>query len=293
MYLKKFPKESIETESTNKSIETLTQHFNSVVTFYDDAFEYIKSLPSFHIGYSFATERLIDLALRHTAFNKKSILEVGCGLGATMKYLIRKYELIYTGIDINEKQVNFLRNEIMSHYCHKRIVVHALSALQITKNIGNFDIVMSEDSFSHIPDRFKLLKNIHEVLNVNGVLVFSDLVKNKEISEKELSQQQKAWCLWNLESKESYLNLIKESGFEVLECKSNLGNNLLIEHIRKDFETGDIDYKSYLNFLSNEREQLIREWGLFNYSRRIERLKTYEFIEDGKLDYNFYVAIKR
>jgi len=293
MNLKKFHDESKESIRDLFETDEISQHFTKVISFYDDAIEYIKTLPSFHIGYSFATQKLIELALLHTNFDKKSILEIGCGLGTSLNYLTRTFNLKYTGIDINQKQIEFLLTKIRQQNLSDKAIVHALNALEIKNNLGKFDIVWSEDSFSHIPNRLKLFNNIHSVLKENGFLVFSDLVKKINISDDELINQQSAWCLWNLETKETYLHLLNRADFVILDCQDNIGNILLKEHIKVDIKNGDNNYKSYLLYLIKERKKLINEWGIFNYTRRFERLKTYEYIESGKLDYNFYVAIKR
>lgn len=293
MNLKKFHDESKESNIELFETDEVSKHFTKVISFYDDAIEYIKTLPSFHIGYSFATQKLIELAQLHTIFDNKSILEIGCGLGASLNYLTREFNLKYTGIDINEKQIDFLLKKIRQQKLTDSATVHALNALEITNDFGRFDIVWSEDSFSHIPNRLKLFNNINSVLNKNGVFVFSDLVKKIKITNNELIKQQSAWCLWNLETKESYLNLLDKAGFVILDCKDNIGKILINEHIKVDIENGDINYKTYLSYLIKERKKLISDWGIFNYTRRFERLKTYEYIKSGKLDYNFYVAIKR
>ncbi len=293
MSFKKFHDESKESIRVLFETDEISQHFTKVISFYDDAIEYIKTLPSFHIGYSFATQKLIELALLHTSFDNKSILEIGCGLGTSFNYLTRTSNLKYTGIDINHKQIEFLSKTIRQQNLTNKATVYALNALEIKHDLGKFDIVWSEDSFSHIPNRLKLFNNIHSVLKEGGVFVFSDLVKKINISDDELAKQQSAWCLWNLETKETYLNLLDKADFVILDCQDNIGNILLSEHIKVDIENGDNNYKSYLLHLIKEREKLISDWGIFNYTRRFERLKTYEYIESGKLDYNFYVAIKR
>lgn len=293
MHLKKFPNESSESIRNFSDSDEISQHLCKVISFYDDAIEYIKTLPSFHIGYSFATQKLVELALLHTSFNNKSILEIGCGLGTSLNYLTSTFNLKYVGIDINQKQIDFLTKIIHERELSEKASVIALNALEINNKLGKFDIVWSEDSFSHIPNRSKLFKNIYSSLNKNGILVFSDLVKKTGISEDELTQQQNAWSLWNLETRDTYLNLMHEADFVILDCQDEIGRILLREHIKIDIESGDNNYKTYLQYLVEERDKLINEWGIFNYTRRFERLKTYEYLENGKLDYNFYVAIKR
>lgn len=293
MQLRKYQNYANETLSDFNETDEIANHINQVISFYNNALPYIESLPSFHIGYFFATHKLIELALNHTFFNNKTLLEIGCGLGKTLFYLANTYNVNCTGIDLNAKQIEILSNSIYSQKLTDRITALVLNALNINSNLGSYDIVWSEDSFSHIPNRNVLFKNIYNILKKNGVLIFSDLVKTRRISYKELLSQQKAWSLWNIESKESYLKIINDSGFKILECLDNIGNTLLKEHIKEDSANGDIDYKGYKEYLINNREKLLKEWGIYNYTRRFERLKTYEYFEEEKLDYNFYVALKK
>ena len=292
MYLKKFARESKESKRNLLDRDELAQHFSKVISFYDDSIGYISTLPSFHIGYNYATDKLMEFASLHTTFNNKALLEIGCGLGTSLNYLINTFNVKYTGLDINRQQIELLSKKISNQNLSEQVSLHALNAQDISTNLGKFDIVWSEDTFSHIPNRLKVLINIHKVLNKKGILVFSDLVKKTEISSDELIPQQDAWCLWNLESKETYLQLIRQAEFDVLECIDNIGKTLLEEHLKADITNGDIGYEAYLSHLIIEHDKYIKEWGEFNYNRRLERLKTYVYLMTDKLDYNFYVVTK-
>jgi len=193
---------------------------------------------------------------------------------------------------LSTNQIEICREKINFFGLNNRINVQQLNALDIDSNIGNYDIVLSEDSFSHIPHRNVLLDGICKVVKKNGLLVFSDLVKTNKIKSRELSNQQKAWRLWDIETKDSYVKIISDSGFKLIDYKINLGKTLLKHHIDKDMANGDCSPDIYLNTLKNDKKQLLKEWGSFNYYRRYERLKTYKYIEEGKLDYNYFVAIK-
>lgn len=293
-YLKKY------TTSDGSSIQQLKKsrtrkvisHIKEVLNFYNGALPYIKTLPSFHIGYQYATDKLLGLVQNHFNLNEKEILEIGCGLGNSLIYLAQKFNLSGLGIDLNDNQIEICKGKLKDCFLENRIDFKILNAMKITKNLGRYDIVWSEDSFSHIPNRFLLFKKIRTILKSKGVFVFSDLVKTANISTKELHQQQTAWSLWDLETYEGYLELLHDSGFFVIESYKNIGKELLEQHIKLDVVNGDISPDLYFEILKKNKNQLINEWGVDNYSQRYERLKTYRYIKDDKLDYNFFIAIK-
>jgi SAM-dependent methyltransferase len=292
MRFKKYLNIENESLSDSNKKDDLSNHFNKVIRYYNNELPYIRNLPSFHIGYFFATQKLVELALNHTALDNKEIFEIGCGLGKTMFYLATTFDSKCTGIDLNEKQIGILSKNIRSQGMQERIHGLTLNAMNINSNLGSFDIIWSEDTFAHIPCRDILFKNIYNVLKKNGILIFTDSVKTSKISSDELVRHQDAWNLWNLESKESYLKILSTSGFKVLGYLDNIGITLIEEHIKEDTKNGDFQYMKYMEHLLVKKDRLEKKWGTSEYNRRLERINVFKYFEEQKLDYNFYVAIK-
>jgi SAM-dependent methyltransferase len=154
----------------------------------------------------------------------------------------------------------------------------------------SYDVMWSEDAFSHVPRRRQLLQLCRSNLKPGGWLIFSDLIRRGDISEEELDEQCWAWRLWNPESFESYRDLINTVGFDVAASAKNLGPALVAEHIRADMDRGDRSPSEYRLLMKSSARMLIDKWGASLYKERLARLKTYEHLEKGTLDYAFFAC---
>lgn len=95
---------------------------------------------------------------------KGKLLEIGCGVGD----LLNKLQTIYNvkGIDISKHAID---------KASKKIDKKKLMVLDIEKeNIkDNFDIVIAFDVMEHLKRPKEVLKKIKNILNKNGILIFS------------------------------------------------------------------------------------------------------------------------
>jgi 2-polyprenyl-3-methyl-5-hydroxy-6-metoxy-1,4-benzoquinol methylase len=266
-------------------------HFDNIIKMYNNAYPYIKTLPCFHVGYFYATEKLIELADKYGFTQKKSLIDLCCGIGGSMRYIYSKYKFDIVGIDINSKLLEFC-NSANSKKSNK-ITTQQANVLHYNSGKVKYDIVWSEDSFSHIPNKDKLFKNCYSILRDNGLLVFSDLIRTESLSVKEHRTFCKAWSLDPLETVQSYLSLLKRSGFKILEVMDSNGVDLIRKHLEIDVHMlRDSLPSDYISYLKTEKNQLIKIWGEQGYKNRIEKMKMYPFLKDEKLDYLFVVAKK-
>lgn len=268
-------------------------HFENIRNMYNAAFDYIKAQPSFHIGYDYATNKLISLAEEYGLASQRSLLELCCGFGVTLTKLTMKYGFRSTGVDLVQKQIEECTTKIENENLEDIVTPICENVLNLTtSSLGKFDLIFSEDSFSHIPERENLLDFCYETLNSRGLLVFSDLIKTEKISNEELTKQCHAWCLHPLESLQNYMKKFAESGFTILEVRTNLGKELLSEHIKYDQISGDVNPIKYFETFNTDGRNLIDKWGAINFNLRRERLQSYKHIWDGKLDYGFFILQK-
>lgn len=103
-------------------------------------------------------------------YKDKTILDLGCGIGVFSKdfSLLAKNVV---GIDISEKCIEYAKNNNMSDNID--YIAMDINNLNMIKE--KFDIVFSDMVFNYIEDYDKLLLNIYELLNNNGVVVFSQV----------------------------------------------------------------------------------------------------------------------
>ena len=99
----------------------------------------------------------------------KTILDLGCGSGDMDMYFVSKGAKKVVATDIS---VNMIENARVVNN-HQNIEYLVLKMEDVNSLQEKFDIVYSSLAFHYIEDFDLLLKNIHNHLKPNGVLVFS------------------------------------------------------------------------------------------------------------------------
>lgn len=111
--------------------------------------------------------------LSETAFDKKRLLDFGCGSGASSFILARMFpntEIV--GIDLDENSIS-LAHERAKYYQYKNLsFLCSPDTKSLPDSIGKFDYVLLSAVFEHLlPDeRVPVLSQIWSLLNPNGVL---------------------------------------------------------------------------------------------------------------------------
>lgn len=272
---------------------SIADQYRRVADFYDTQIEYIKTLPSFHVGYEYATELLLAMVSQIRVFDKRTkVLELCCGLGTTIRSIASRYGCNLVGWDISQRNVDECNRRTRSAGLAAAITAYRGNVVDLADDRGGFDLILCEDSFSHIPERGRLLQRCYELLNAGGVLAFSDLINNVPLDHLDLVQQYDAWCLWPLETTSSYQQLLHKVGFRIQIMKTRMGAELVAKHIELDRQRGDVPPCLYRQYMQERKTELVRRWGDQLYQARLERLNTYDYLLNGKLDYVF-IACQR
>ena len=115
----------------------------------------------------------------------KTILDLGCGAGDMDKYFIENGAKSVLATDISVNMIN-IANTVNKD---EKIEFKVLKMEDLETVNQKFDIVYSSLAFHYIEDFNKLLSDIHNLLNPNGMLIFSqespiNTATNKEDKDK-------------------------------------------------------------------------------------------------------------
>ncbi|HHY91034.1 MAG TPA: methyltransferase domain-containing protein [Clostridiales bacterium] len=175
----------------------------------------------------FKTERTqpaVDLANRIPPINPKKILDVGCGPGNSTQVLFDKFPNAYIlGVDKSEEMIHAAKMQYPRLDFKICDVSRDLSQLD-----SDFDIVFSNACIQWVPDHQRLLKNLLNLLNQNGVLAVQIPMNYNEpihqiIGEAASSEKWrkyfKALRIFYTLSQSEYFDLLSEisSGFDMWE----------------------------------------------------------------------------
>jgi ubiquinone/menaquinone biosynthesis C-methylase UbiE len=107
-----------------------------------------------------------------------NILEIGCGIGSVSAYLADNYSGRVWGTDFDSDEIEIAR-KLHSENDHLKYQVEDASNLSFKNE--QFDMVVSQNVFHHIPKWDKAIYEISRVLKINGYLFWLDLAFPKPI----------------------------------------------------------------------------------------------------------------
>ena len=129
-------------------------------------------IDEFHTRGRAATRELAEIA------NLKAsdlVLDVGCGLGGTARYLSEHYKCNVNGIDLTDEYISTgtKLNEFVN--LGDRVELHYGSALDLPYEDERFDIVLTQHVQMNIVDKHRFYSEIARVLKPGGRFMFHDV----------------------------------------------------------------------------------------------------------------------
>lgn len=150
----------------------VASHYNSLDQFY-------RKLWGEHVHHGFwktgkesvkeATEQLIDLVAEEGQIKEGSkVCDVGCGYGATSRFLVQKYKASLTSLTLSQTQWEFAKalDPDSKNPCYL-----LSDFLQNDLPSGSFDLVISIESSEHMVDKQKFFDEVIRILKPGGRFV--------------------------------------------------------------------------------------------------------------------------
>lgn len=153
-------------------------------------------------------------ALSKVPNTPRTVLDIGCGKGASTCILAQNLDASITAIDTNKSALTFLSNEVMS--LSKTATVYTIcgSMEQLPFHNKTFDLIWSEGA-AYIMGVEQALKSWKALLTANGVLVFSDLVFNTQsVSEEVATYWEQAYP--DMQTLDTRRSQVSEAGYELV-----------------------------------------------------------------------------
>jgi len=126
----------------------------------------------FHIRGRAATEELARWA---EVQSHDEVLDVGCGLGGTARFLTSMRGCRVVGIDLTEGYCRVAEMLSSRVGLAERTVFQRASALDLPFEDGRFDVVWTEHVQMNIADKARFYRELGRVLKPNGQLAFHDI----------------------------------------------------------------------------------------------------------------------
>jgi len=136
------------------------------------------------------------------------VLDVGCGIGGTTRYLAKNLGCTVTGITISGQQVKIARDLTAKEAGSEKQDVGVDEFAKIddgkvrfieldAEQMGDFfrteaertafDCVWISEAMSHLPDKELFFRNVEALLNPSGKLVVADWFKREDLTDAQLN----------------------------------------------------------------------------------------------------------
>lgn len=132
---------------------------------------------AFHARGRPATEELAALANIQPS---DEVLDAGCGIGGTSRFLAATFGCKVTGIDLTEEYVGVAEMLSARVGMADRVRFRQGSALEIPFDDGTFDVVWTEHAQMNIADKAGFYGELFRVLKPGGKLAFHDIFAGPE-----------------------------------------------------------------------------------------------------------------
>ncbi|KAK7746319.1 hypothetical protein SLS53_002278 [Cytospora paraplurivora] len=249
--------------------DTMQALKDRIKTHYDLASEYYLNLWGTHIHHGYwptpeskanetkdkAQINLIRLLLDISQVAEGSkVLDVGCGIGGTSRYLATELGCTVTGITISTKQVEMATRLTRSEAVKADASLSDQKAdsdgfLKVGKGkvrfveldaekMGevfaaqseSFDVVWICEALSHFPNKALFFENARKVLKEGGKLALADWFKAEGLEEKQFLDDVKpiedGMLLPPLCTQADYVNLAKGAGLDVLRGPQDISDDV-------------------------------------------------------------------
>jgi MPBQ/MSBQ methyltransferase len=162
----------------------------------------------------------IDKMLEWSAADApKSVLDVGCGIGGTSRYLAKTYPgAQVTGITLSPNQVK-RATELAKERDLNNVDFKVMNALEMDYPDDSFDLVWACESGEHMPDKKAYVEEMTRVLKPGGTLVIATWCQRDDtaapLTEEDKSRLQFLYDEWAhpyFISKEAYGALCRGTG---------------------------------------------------------------------------------
>lgn len=191
-----------------------------------------------------AVEKLIELvAAKGSIKPGMSICDIGCGYGATSRYLTEKYQARMSAFSLSGRQLEYarLKDQLTCYYHQDWLENHLPSQ--------SMDLAISIESSEHMVDKAQFFQEIYRTLKPSGKVVVCAWLSKENPKQWEIRHLLEPICregrLPSLGSVSDYTQWMMAAGFQSIEFEDLTQNvkktwtlsaqNMLFELKNKEF----------------------------------------------------------
>jgi SAM-dependent methyltransferase len=140
-------------------------------------------------------------------------------MGGPSRYLAHKYRCRVTGIDLTESRIEGAKRLTAMAGLDNWVTFRCANALDLPFGDQQFDVVISQEAFCHIPDKDRLIAECVRVLRPGGRMTFTDVLANDSTTEATRERLKRDMTFVELGSLNTYSNQLEGEGCVIVETQ--------------------------------------------------------------------------
>jgi len=126
-------------------------------------------------------EGTVELADRISWPPGSRVLDVGCGIGGSSRYLARRFNCNVIGVDLTQEYITAAQELSTLAGFNGELRFHQASALELPFPSGSFDIVWTQHVQMNIEEKQQFYSEMARVLRPGGHLLFHDIFRVSDV----------------------------------------------------------------------------------------------------------------
>ncbi len=174
------------------------------------------------------------LALEAEVRPDHHVLDVGSGLGGSARFLAHHFGCRVTGLELTRRRVKEAISLTELVNLGHLLDFQAGDAQAMPFDDATFDVVISQDSFLHMPDKAAAMSECGRVLKPGGVIAFTDIVRLLPLSAEDIEELGTALASVDFATSEDYRSWLRANGLILVEeIDRSEGYSLALQEIRE------------------------------------------------------------
>ncbi len=145
-----------------------------------------------------------------------SIIDVCAGLCGPARWYATERGVQVTGIDISPNRVDGAKELDTLVGLQDQVHPVLASAMDLPFDDARFDAAVSQESFLHIPDKSRALREVQRVLRPGARFAFTDWVMHTPLPDEEQEQYRQRFACQSMMSIPEYESQLEQAGFNVV-----------------------------------------------------------------------------
>ena len=169
-------------------------------------------------AFRYVEDRLVELIRQlPPLFDASRVVDLGCGVGASLCYLAEALPLSGTGITLSPVQVRLAERRIRDAGLSERIRCIEADYCDLPVDVGTADLAYAIESFVHGPSPARFFAQCARVVRPGGVLVICDDFRrsaNEAVATQTIERFCRGWHVNTLLEPADVHSLARAAGFE-------------------------------------------------------------------------------